>query len=343
MAEFEVAEETTDKKIRKDDSPGEMKPWEQHSAVISIPRYDYKAPTSMLHRSFAGFLVTCPIKREKSATKEAMSILYKYVGSINTCSSEGEEDPQNVVPKRRKVVVSEAKEECTKHTENKILDETTGAKEVSEGSCLSSSKSDANIERSDPLSLVKLTKSGLLLLTFSCGHCPDVVDIVSNIMQSLESGSLKAPLWCHRILPIQTTCVLHEKELCTLVSKLVADFMNNEGKELARPIKFAVGYNRRGIEETESKGANGNSNPVAMLDRSKCFEVVAAAVKSIVSDSVVDLKCPELSVLIELLPISQLPKGSSHVVAVSVLPRNLIMTKPRLCIKALVPDTKSKK
>ncbi|KVH88293.1 hypothetical protein Ccrd_024193 [Cynara cardunculus var. scolymus] len=310
MAEFEVAEETTDKKIRKDDSPGEMKPWEQHSAVISIPRYDYKAPTSMLHRSFAGFLVTCPIKREKSATKEAMSILYKYVGSINTCSSEGEEDPQNVVPKRRKVVVSEAKEECTKHTENKILDETTGAKEVSEGSCLSSSKSDANIERSDPLSLVKLTKSGLLLLTFSCGHCPDVVDIVSNIMQSLESGSLKAPLWCHRILPIQTTCVLHEKELCTL---------------------------------TESKGANGNSNPVAMLDRSKCFEVVAAAVKSIVSDSVVDLKCPELSVLIELLPISQLPKGSSHVVAVSVLPRNLIMTKPRLCIKALVPDTKSKK
>ena len=69
-----------------------------------------------------------------------------------------------------------------------------GAREVSEGSCLSSPKSDANIERSDPLSLVKLTKSGLLLLTFSCGHCPDVVDIVSKIMQSLESGSLKAPL-----------------------------------------------------------------------------------------------------------------------------------------------------
>lgn len=31
-----------------------------------------------------------------------------------------------------------------------------------------------------------------------------------------------------------------------------------------------------------------------MLDRSKCFEVVAGAVKSIVSDSVVDLKCPEV-------------------------------------------------
>lgn len=33
------------------------------------------------------------------------------------------------------------------------------------------------------------------------------------------------------------TCVLHEKELCILVSKLVADFMNNEGKDLNRPIK----------------------------------------------------------------------------------------------------------
>ncbi|XP_023769608.1 uncharacterized protein LOC111918179 [Lactuca sativa] len=318
MAECEVAKEVINKRFRKDDAPGEMKPWEQHSAVISIPRYDYKAPASFLDRSFSGFLITCPIKREKSATKEAMSILNKYLGSINTCGSEQEEDPQNVVTKRRKVV-NETEEECTNDIENKILDENT----------------DANTERSDPLSLIKLTRSGLLLLTFSHDNCPDVVAILSNIMQSLESSSLKAPLWCNRILPIQMTCVLHEKELCILVSKLVADFMNNEGKDLNRPIKFAVGYNSRGIEETELKGGSG------MLDRSKCFEVVAGAVKSIVSDSVVDLKCPELTVLVELLPISGLPKGSP-VGAVSVLPRKLIMAKPRLCIKALVHDVKSK-
>nr|GEV57101.1 hypothetical protein CTI12_AA072020 [Tanacetum cinerariifolium] len=101
-------------------------------------------------------------------------------------------------------------------------------------------------------------------------------------------------------------------------------------------------YNRRGIEETELKGSNSASNSVALLDRSKCFEVVAAAVHSIVSDSVVDLKCPELTVLIELLPISGIPKGSP-VVAVSVLPRKLIMSKPRLCVKALVPDANLKK
>ncbi|XP_076905953.1 uncharacterized protein LOC143573063 [Bidens hawaiensis] len=318
-----------------------MKPWEQHSAVISIPRYDYKAPNSLLNRSFSGFLVTCPIKREKSATKEAMSILDKYLRTINTCDSITEEDPQDIIPKRRKVVTTET-EECIKDIENKTLNENNGSREVPEGSCLSTPKSDTNTETTNPLSLVKLTRSGLLLFTFSSDRCPDVVDIVSNIMKSLDSGSLKAPLWCHRILPIQTTCVLHEKELGTLVSKLVDDFMNNNGKELARPIKFAVGYNRRGIEETELKGKNNNSNPVELLDRNKCFEVVAAAVKNIVSDSVVDLKCPELTVLIEVLPVSGIPNGSP-IVAVSVLPQKLIMTKPRLCIKALVPDVKSKK
>ncbi|XP_071689469.1 uncharacterized protein [Rutidosis leptorrhynchoides] len=321
--------------IKKDE---EMKPWEQHSAVISIPRYDYKAPNSFLHRSFSGFLITCPIKREKSATKEAMSILDKYLKSTTTCITKEEDVHQNAAPKRRKVVVNETEQESIIDIENKILDEPTDARDVSEGS----PKSVTNTERSDPLSLVKLTRSGLILLTFSGTVCPNVVDIVSNIMQSLESGSVKAPLWCHRILPIQTTCILSEKEVCTLVSKLVADFMNNEGKELARPVKFAVGYNRRGIEETELKGANSDLNAVALLDRSKCFQVVAAAVKTVVSDSVVDLKCPELTVLIEVLPISAIPKGSP-VVAVSVLPQKLIMTKPRLCIKSLVPDTKPNK
>ncbi|KAI3516868.1 hypothetical protein L1887_15977 [Cichorium endivia] len=318
MAECEVSEAVINNSCGKDDAPGEMKPWEQHSAVISIPRYDYKAPASFLHRSFSGFLVTCSIKREKSATKEAMSILNKYLGSINTIGSEQEKDPQNVILKKRKVV-DETKDECTNDIKNKILEENT----------------DENTERSDPLSLIKLTRSGLLLLTFSHDTCPDVVGILSNIMQSLESSSLKPPLWCHRILPIQTTCVLHEKNLSTLVSKLVADFINNEGKELGQPIKFAVGYNRRGIEETELKGGNG------IMDRSKCFEIVAAAVKTIVTDSVVDLKCPDLTVLVELLPISGVPKGSP-VVAVSVLPQNLIMTKPRLCVKALIHDAKLK-
>lgn len=49
----------------------------------------------------------------------------------------------------------------------------------------------------------------------------------------------------------------------------------------------------------------------------------------------------QLSVLIELLPLSGVPKGSL-VVAVSVLPRNIVSAKPKLSIKALVSDTKTK-
>lgn len=41
----------------------EMKPWEQHSAVISIPRFDYNAPSALLQHSHSGFLITCPISQ----------------------------------------------------------------------------------------------------------------------------------------------------------------------------------------------------------------------------------------------------------------------------------------
>nr|GEV57102.1 reverse transcriptase domain-containing protein [Tanacetum cinerariifolium] len=120
MGESQVA--AAAETIKKD----EMKPWEQHSSVISLPRYDYKAPSSFLTRSFSGFLVTCPIKREKSATKEVISILNKYIGSINTCISEGEKDPQSVDPKRRKIAVGEI-QECVNDIEHKIPDENNAA------------------------------------------------------------------------------------------------------------------------------------------------------------------------------------------------------------------------
>ena len=52
----------------------EMKPWEQHSAVISIPRFDYNAPSSLLHHSYSGFLISCPISKLLSSSL-SMAIL----------------------------------------------------------------------------------------------------------------------------------------------------------------------------------------------------------------------------------------------------------------------------
>lgn len=50
----------------------------------------------------------------------------------------------------------------------------------------------------------------------------------------------------------------------------------------------------------------------------------------------------QVAVLVEVLPLSGLP-NKSVVAGVSVLPFNLITTKPKLCVKALVSDTKSTK
>ncbi|KAK1387169.1 THUMP domain-containing protein [Heracleum sosnowskyi] len=319
----------------------EMKPWEQHSAVISIPRFDYNAPTSLLHHSCTGFLVTCPIKREKSATKEAMSIFQKFIVSSQSCNTEDlESSDKSNAAKRRKVLIAENDEVSVKCVESKSAD--VGEK-LSEGSCAPSVEEETDVGVTDVLSLVKLIRSGLLLFIFHKDHSNDVANTVSTIMQSLESGSLKSPLWCHRIFPIQATCTLNVKELTAAVSKLVLQFVNDEKNKLVRPVKFAVGYNRRGFEEAEIKGAKkelNNSDAIELLDRNKCFTVVAAAVKEAISDSVVDLGSPQLSVLVELLPISRVTSGSL-VAGVSVLPYNLVSTKPKLGIKALVSDIKT--
>lgn len=66
--------------------------------------------------------------------------------------------------------------------------------EISEDDSLASSNKNTNTERDFLLSLVKLTGSGLLLLTFPSENSPDTVDILSNIFQSMESGCLKSPL-----------------------------------------------------------------------------------------------------------------------------------------------------
>ncbi|GMY18072.1 hypothetical protein FCV25MIE_13311 [Fagus crenata] len=344
MAEEEVekahhSESESEKKMQ-----ASMTPWEQHSGVISIPRYDYKAPTSLLHHSLSGFLITCTIKREKSATKEAISILQKYLGSSSSGNSGNlENSDDNADAKKRKICPNDDDLDGESKAASNNSENTGG--ELSIGTCLSPVSSDPNLDRAHVLSLVKLIRSGLLLFTFPTNTTVDTVRIVSNIMESLESGISKSPLWCHRIFPIQATCSLNEKELQTVVSKLVLQFMNEKQQhEVARPVKFAVGYNRRGIEETEMKirkDTSNGSDAFALLDRNKCFGIVAAAVKNAVSDSVVDLKAPEFSVLVELLPLSRVPNGSL-VVAVSVLPQNLTNTKPRLCIKPLVSDSKAK-
>lgn len=59
---------------------------------------------------------------------------------------------------------------------------------------LKSAKESVNEEHKSLMSLVKLTKSGLLLFTFPVENSTDTTDIVSKIFQCMESGALKAPV-----------------------------------------------------------------------------------------------------------------------------------------------------
>ncbi|CAN1288572.1 hypothetical protein LINPERPRIM_LOCUS19933 [Linum perenne] len=303
-----------------------MTPWEQHAGIISIPRYDYKAPSSLLQYSHSGFLLTCSIKREKSATKEAMFIFQKYIGSSN-CGNIGDDRVPDVTNKRRKVCQDG---DSTVEVDTRVNVEEKG--EVSEeGKALN-------------LSLVKLIKSGLLLFTFPREASSNTVDTVSKIFRDVESGSLKPPTWCHRIFPIEATCCLNEKDLHATVRKLVRDYVHDKQIKPLQPLKFAVAYTRRGMEEQKifAREDMKESEVVSLLNRDKCFRVVASAVKETVPDSTIDLKSPDMSILVELLPLSGVADGSL-VAAVSAVPESLTSTKPRLCIKALSSDAKVKK
>ncbi|WVY95958.1 hypothetical protein V8G54_028109 [Vigna mungo] len=130
-----------------------MSPWEQHAAVINLPRFDYNAPSSLLRNSHSGFLITCTLssvtsslssfshsftfpfhfrhflflfaKREKSATKEAIAILRKFVepGHFDYSNNLNE----NSISKRRKLI-DDAGEECldSKETESATADSRDG-------------------------------------------------------------------------------------------------------------------------------------------------------------------------------------------------------------------------
>ncbi|CAN1288574.1 hypothetical protein LINPERPRIM_LOCUS19933 [Linum perenne] len=323
-----------------------MTPWEQHAGIISIPRYDYKAPSSLLQYSHSGFLLTCSIKREKSATKEAMFIFQKYIGSSN-CGNIGDDRVPDVTNKRRKVCQdgdSTVEVDTRVNVEEKHLNPLV-AGEVSEDTVSAVSKNETVEEgKALNLSLVKLIKSGLLLFTFPREASSNTVDTVSKIFRDVESGSLKPPTWCHRIFPIEATCCLNEKDLHATVRKLVRDYVHDKQIKPLQPLKFAVAYTRRGMEEQKifAREDMKESEVVSLLNRDKCFRVVASAVKETVPDSTIDLKSPDMSILVELLPLSGVADGSL-VAAVSAVPESLTSTKPRLCIKALSSDAKVKK
>ncbi|KAL5140235.1 hypothetical protein HKD37_10G029951 [Glycine soja] len=206
-----------------------MNPWEQHSGVIKLPRYDYNSPSSLLFSSPG---------RKALQKKQSLSFI-------------------------RKLCTQDTADECFDHKDTESASANSAEDDYTMSMILMAGvKAEGEKDGVACLSLVKLTRNGLLLLNFPSNTPPNTVNIVSNIIQALESGT------------------------------------------------FAVGFNRRGIEETTfAKEYSNDSNAFSLLVRNKCFGVVSSAVNHVVEDSVVDLRSPELSVLVELLPLSEYPLG----------------------------------
>ncbi|KAL6952494.1 hypothetical protein U1Q18_050068 [Sarracenia purpurea var. burkii] len=79
----ELKDEVKEQEQEEDGEGLRMKPWEQHSAVISIPRFDYNAPSSLLHHSRSGFLVTCPISLLNPLSAILFLVLNLYSFEVN--------------------------------------------------------------------------------------------------------------------------------------------------------------------------------------------------------------------------------------------------------------------
>ncbi|KAL2602631.1 hypothetical protein AAZX31_10G266400 [Glycine max] len=211
-----------------------MNPWEQHSGVIKLPRYDYNSPSSLLfssllRNSHSDFLITCTISSVNSltslhshsspsnlpfhffnssfhsATKEAISILHKFVAydSSNNPKEEGTSS------KKRKLCTQDTADECFDHKDT----ESASANSAEDGIhfffadytmsmiLMAGVKAEGEKDGVACLSLVKLTRNGLLLLNFPSNTPPNTVNIVSNIIQALESGTVTLPVWCQSHFP----------------------------------------------------------------------------------------------------------------------------------------------
>ncbi|XP_071928946.1 uncharacterized protein [Coffea arabica] len=68
----------------------ELRSWEQHSAVISIPRFDYDASSSLLNHSHSGFLITCLVTKKSRISVSTEEKLGNSLAKKDTADDFGE-------------------------------------------------------------------------------------------------------------------------------------------------------------------------------------------------------------------------------------------------------------
>lgn len=187
----------------------ERTPWEQHASASGLPRFNYKPPSPT--QSFKGFLITCAYDREKSATKEAMSILLKYLGnpSIHKASEGKLRSEEKQLPSQEtygkneekgnqvlEVIVGEMADESTV---NDLLTKDLHSNQTEEQhqheDAVSLKRNRANFENSDESGIffMKMAQKGIISILWESSNPDDPVIVLSKVLADVDNGSTPYP------------------------------------------------------------------------------------------------------------------------------------------------------
>lgn len=312
----------------------ENTPWEQHASAAGLPRYNYKALSST--RSLKGFLITCALDREKSATKEAMGILTKLFGSPTvpkTCHSDGKN--------KGELVGQPPGDECgctnssiAHSPSNQIAKKQSHKDEMS----LKRSRTEFEDSTADTIFLLKMAQKGIISIFWENSEYDDPVTMLMKVLADVENGSVSPLRWCQRMVPVQASCVYSRESFSALVTKLVMEYVGKFPPTETQPLKYAVSFNRRGFEAREVDGFRSSQNEGG-LDKMTCIHLVTAAVASVATHTTVDLGAPQMVVIVEVIPLAGVQ--IFPICGVAVLSGTLMNAKPKLSVKSLTSSRKA--
>lgn len=389
-----------------------MPPWEQHASATALPRFNYNAPSTF--SSLRGFLITCILDREKSATKEAIGFLKEYLksppltvdralksssageqktGPVDQCTIQGHffSDETNCTSNSQGITVQEREREifCLPLSRDvdagKAAEQSTGTASSKNASVVAITDSSlhldkpymssVDIEREEEMAmtamktdaspgvvkdrltfkecqasktegtgrsskrssaghsdscaddrscffLLKMAQKGIVSIFLENGISDDPVNMLSDVLEDIENGVRKPPQWFHRIVPVQASCALLRESLSAVVFKLVKQHLEESAPTAEQPLKYAIGYNRRGIEAKED-----------VVGRMDCITLVAQTIAKASPHIVADLGAPQMVVIIEVIPLVGVQ--GSPICGVAVLSGELVNVKPKLCVKPL--------
>lgn len=184
--------------------------------------------------------------------------------------------------------------------------------------------------------IVKLDARGVFMLALknAGGHdkrSADLFEVVNNVKRlyhGIESGLVKAPRFCHRVVPVIATCKFEEigirersRDLVDVTLRCVEGFHSSS--------KFAVAYSSRKSKKHEN--GPGREKVIAALAQGFSEEYEKYMVDNeMQKKATVDLLFPSA-----VLNLEQLNVMGRQYAALGVTPSSLCSTKPKLMIKSL--------